>query len=126
MKNLKEITHEITDSGLKIYRNEIHVKTIPSKYVNYYADVDFDETKKRLNNDERSQLEVKYFESVLKISEPYVYELIAGHKPINVQEVNNQGLIRYEIIYSNNVKLRIDKDFYDMFPNKIDVRYSNY
>jgi len=89
-------------------------------------DVTFDLTKKRLLDTERVDLEVKYFERLLKQSEPYVYELIANSKPKSVQEINNQGNIRFELIYENGTRLRITQEMYLMFPSKMDLKYSNY
>ena len=126
MKNFEEITTEETSAGFKIYRSEKHIKTIPAKFAFLIDIVDLDESKKRLNDEDRSKLEVAYFMHILKSQEPYVYELVRNSFPKYAQEVNNHGIIRYELVFENNTRIKVTQPIYESFPEKMDMKYSNY
>lgn len=48
-----DYTYETTKSGVKVYQENIHVKTIPAKYQEYFDKAEISFEKKRLNGKER-------------------------------------------------------------------------
>lgn len=120
-------TFENTKSGLKVYKEGKHVKTIPSKYESVFDPLSISYDKKRLNNSERFNLEHAYFMKILSISEKYVYELFKDSKPVIAREVKNRiDETRYEMLYDNGKRLKITLELYRMFEEKDMLHYSNY
>lgn len=111
-------TTETTKAGLKIYEDGKHIKTVPSKYEMFIHDIEFTGGK-RLTDQERFILEYTYFLSILKIEEKYVYELIEKSNPDYAQTVKNHiGEIRFELVYDNGTRLKINKELFDLCPKK--------
>ena len=124
---------EITKAGLKIFNseNKEHLKTIPSFYEPIVADfiLNCDTTKKRLNEKEREILKtydfkvsVFHFLKELKQNEKYVFELVEKANAIGVRKVNQRiESPRFELIFDNDVKLKINESFYLLCKNKTEV-----
>jgi hypothetical protein len=120
-------TAEITKSGLKVFENGQHIKTIPAKYEAFIHDADFFEGGKRLTDKQRFILEYAYFLSILKKEEKYVYELIEKSTPDYSQIVKNHiGEERFELVFTNKVRLKINKELFELCPKKESPINKNY
>jgi len=120
---------ETTKSGLKIYDEKgKHVRTVPNKYDNVWNIIVFSDSKfKRPSDEERFKLELAYFEHSLKRDEKYIYELIQDSAAKVAQPVRNHiGEERFEMIYENGTRVKINRELFDLFPEKMETRYSNY
>jgi len=119
-------TAEITKAGLKVFENGVHVKTIPAKYERFIQDIEFSPGK-RLTDSERFILEYAYFLSILKKEEKYVYELIEKANPDYSQIVKNHiGEERFELVFTNKVRLKINKELFELCPKKENPINKNY
>lgn len=119
-------TTKKTKAGLKIYVDGKHIKTVPEKYEAFIHDIDFSGSK-RLLPGERFILEYAYFLSILKNEEKYVYELIENAYPEYSQEIKNHiGEIRFELVFDNKVRLKINKELYLLCPKKEELKHSNF
>lgn len=120
-------TAEITKSGLKVFEDGKHIKTIPAKYESFIQDADLSEGGKRLTDKQRFVLEYAYFLAVLKIEEKYVYELIEKAHPEYSQIVKNHiGEERYELVYNTGTRLKINKELFELCPKKESPINKNY
>jgi len=130
-----KIKKVVTKSGLKIYLKGNHVKTVSIRYIGV-IDSCFDKislSKKRLNNDDRELLDMAlFFEDYriwlqyLKITERYLYKMIKSLDIDHVRVVVTHHGDRYEIVYTNNVKVRCNLALYRLYPIKKGLVYSNY
>jgi hypothetical protein len=128
-----KIFTEITKAGLKIYQSKTkkHLKTIPCFYEPIAKDfiLKCDLTKKRLNQSEREVLKTYDFEvsvfsflKELEKSEKYVFELVENAKAVEVRKVNQRAEApRFELVFDNGVKLKINESFYLLCENKTEV-----
>lgn len=120
-------TAEATKAGLKVFENGKHIKTIPAKYEAFIHDADFYEGGKRLTDKQRFILEYAYFLSILKREEKYVYELVEKSTPDYSQIVKNHiGEERFELVYDNGTRLKINKELFDLCPKKEDQINKNF
>lgn len=126
---------ESTKAGLKLFFMGDHYKTIPTIYLEVWRKVDLNTAKnqKRLSEDERKDLDKEYFQLVyseflseLQKNEKYVFELIENAKVVNTQKVETKTETRNELIFDNGAKVRCSAKLYSLFPEKLDLRYSNY
>lgn len=122
-----ELRFENTKAGTKVYDGKKHIKTIPQRYEKDFGLIDIDFSKKRLTGEERFKFEHLFFKRTLKQFEKYVFELIENANPLKCYFVNiHDGSTRYEMEYDNGVKIKIDKNLYDVFQEKGDAKFSNY
>ncbi len=111
-----------------IYYNDRPLKLIPKKYskiqnITDYLE-DFDNI--RLDEIERKHLDMRLFTlavenfmMLLYLSEPLVYEQIENAKPVSASRVrNNEGLIEYRLVMSNNLSVLCDYEVYSLSPVK--------
>ena len=81
-----------------------------------------DLTKKRTTNEDRIFLsnllfekEFKEYLKDIKTSEPYVYELVSSLNRKEVRKVNLKEGYRYELVFTNNTKIKIPKYLFNKF-----------
>ena len=110
------LVKEITPKGLKVFRSERHIKTMPSKFEPVLREKHIiNPLRKRLTKEERFKLEVSLFESVLKQEKPLVYEYIKRSVPQNVQLVHKaDGTICYWLGYRKGTVVVCPKSIFDV------------
>lgn len=111
-----------------IYHNARPLKLIPKKYSNIPDITDYleDFENLRLDEIERRHLDMRLFTlavenfmMLLYLSEPLVYEQIEKAKPISAARArNNEGLIEYRLVMSNNLSVLCDYEIYSLSPVK--------
>lgn len=111
-----------------IYHNDRPLKLIPKKYIKIENIIDYleDFENIRLDEIERKHLDMRLFTMavenfmmLLYLSEPLVYEQIKNAKPVSASRVrNNEGLIEYRLVMSNNLSVLCDYDIYSLAPVK--------
>lgn len=113
-----------TKAGIKILDNGKHIKTISCIYENFALSIvnELDLTKKRTTKGDRIILnnllfekEFKEYLNEIKITEPYVYELVSELKPKEVRKVNLKEGYRYELVFINDTKIKIPKYIFNKF-----------
>lgn len=111
-----------------IHHNNRPVKLIPKKYSKIPDIIDYleDFENIRLDEIERKHLDMRLFTMavenfmmLLYLSEPLVYEKIEKAKPVSASRVrNNEGLIDYRLVMSNNLSVLCDYEIYSLSPVK--------
>jgi hypothetical protein len=111
-----------------IHHNDRPLKLIPKKYSNIPDITDYleDFENIRLDEIERKHLDMRLFTlavenflMLLYLSEPLVYEKIETAKPVSASRVkNNEGLIEYRLVMSNNLSVVCDYEIYSLSPIK--------
>lgn len=126
-----------TAAGLKIYNADKHVKTVSQVYEEVLADDLIQEITKekkiRVSESDRNILDralkdtfiPKYLER-LKKEEKYVYELVENATVTGVREVKTKGENRYELVFDNEVKLKIPAEIYHVHDMKLPTVHLNY
>lgn len=112
-----KIVDKPNQRGVKLFIKKKHVKTIPKRLLSV-ALTDFisDLSTKRLNDVERLSLETSFFVESLK---KYEKELVMGCEVVLVRIVKNYyGEQWYEAVFSNKVRVKCGKPFFNLFPNK--------
>jgi hypothetical protein len=111
-----------------IYHKGRPLKLIPKKYIKIPDIIDYleDFENLRLDEIERQHLDMRLFTlavenfmMLLYLSEPLVYEQIENSKPVSTSRIrNNEGLIEYRLVMSNNLSVICDYDIYSLSPIK--------
>ncbi len=110
-----------TPRGLKVFIDDIHVKTTPSRFKQVLAKkYILNPRRKRLIKEERFLLEVALYERELKKFQPLVYEKVKKSTPINVRQVYPPtGPHYYQLAYSNDIKIKCPKRVFDVGYNTL-------
>lgn len=136
---MKNISIEETKTQIRIFKNDKHVKSFPrffSPVIEMIIDKvgeKLDEKRKRLTAEDYELISKECFSIILsdfhdrlRKTEKYVYELIEKAEYTAARIVKSKSGERFEIIYSNNVKIKVDKDLYKLAPNKQNTAFLNY
>ena len=62
----------------------------------------------------------------IKKNEPYVFEMIVNNKINGVRFVNLKDGYRFELVYQDNVRIRIDEILFELYANKLPDAFLNY
>lgn len=123
---------------IKVYINDKHAKSLPlylkpalSKVKVYVFEMA--NKRKTLNDTEVKSISeivfpvlVDCYLLLLKENEKYLWELIYRHKPVGCREVVTKNGKRYELVFSNNLKIKCDFNLYKFCNNKLEKAYLNY
>lgn len=127
-----------TKRTIKVYINSKHAKSLPLylKPALSKIKVGVFETankNKMLSNTETAAISeivfpvlVDCYLLLLKENEKYLWELIYRHKPVGCREVMTKSGKRYELVFSNNLKIKCDFNLYKFCNNKLEKAYLNY
>lgn len=105
-------------------KNDNYIKLIPVKYADI-EDLDHlleDESKKRLTDKERLNIELKIFKDEIKKNK-YVFELIENRKLLRVElnKVRNHDAY-YTAVFDNNIKVKCSTDLFYACKNQ-DIKF---
>ncbi len=118
---------EKTLAGLKVYVDDKHVKTMPSRYESIVEQKHIlNYTKKRLTSEERWLLEIELFRHNLKIYEPRIFDLIKRSKPKFSQMIRTKTTEYFELVFKNKVRIKCSSEIHHLSINKVDPIYRNY
>lgn len=100
-----------TKSGVKVFQNGKHIKTIPSKYLEVVSTITFDNSVKRLTQIERLYLESELVRSQMKKSldkrDRYAAERIEGSSVIYCIRINIRGgENRNVLVFDNGERIK--------------------
>lgn len=130
-----EIKLHHSTRGIWIFIDGKHKKTVPKHYANCVLEnlkkLNLD--KKHLQPNEKEMLDQFLFKTVfksfiktLKTKEKRVFELVAKAKPIGVRKVINPHKNREELVFDNNLKVKIPYSLYAKHPVKLPTVHLNY
>jgi hypothetical protein len=120
MKNYKLVE---TEKGTLIlsYITLNKLKTIPNTFKGKKEDFVNDWFGK-LSFDKRLKVLLKK----IKKKEPYVFELVNNNQIEGVRIVNIREGFRFELVYKDSVKIKIDEILYELCENKLPEAFLNY
>jgi len=137
MQTNDEITWSVEKRTIKVFRGSKHVKSVPKIYEPVMDLASFNFEAKRLQEEEKKELNKilfpiikSSFEDRLKEKEKYVFELIQGaeFKGVRIVKIFKRNQ-RLEAVYiQNNIEraLEIEKDFFNICPEKLPIKHCNY
>jgi len=108
--------------GTRVLDDKKHVKTIPTKYAPVFEKVNSKMTfdKKRLNPDERKNLEIAFhwhkFLIKISTSNRILFRLIKDQKPVATRLVITPSTERKELILDNELKMVAPEKLFNLFP----------
>lgn len=123
--------------GIWLFADGKHVKTFPANLESAILPC-LQQGKINLASKRLSELETVELKKVLaknvidsylenlKKNEPLVYKLIANHEFIGTRIVHGHKGDRYEIVFSNQLKLKTNFKLYTAYPVKLPEAYLNY
>ena len=124
---MKKLRTESTDTGVKVFFGDVHVKTIPERFQKVIRKKHIiNPTVKRLTREERFKLEVAIFEEDLRIKEPRVYDVIKRSYPLKVRKVHViRGFDYYELVYKNKKGIRAGINLFKLSPIQENINRNN-
>lgn len=127
-----------TKRTIKVYINDRHAKSLPLYLkpalfkIKVYV-FEMANKRKTLNDTEVKAISkvvfpvlVDCYLLVLKENEKYLWELLYRYKPVGCREVITKSGKRYELVFSNNLKIKCDFNLYRFCNNKLEKAYLNY
>ena len=112
--------------GLHVVVNDNHIKTIPSKFAGVVRKKHIiNPLRKRLTREERFLLEVSLFEKKLKQENRFAYDYVKRSVPKLCRQISTQHGNYFELLYKNNMAIRVNGWLYDLAPEKTEI-HRNY
>jgi hypothetical protein len=120
MKNYKLVETEKNTSVVSLKTLKV-LKTIPLTFKGNKQDFVVEWFSKL-------KFETRFKDTLKKIKkkEPYVFELIVNNKISGVRFVNLKESYRFELVYEDGVKIKIDELLFELYGNKLQEVFLNY